>query len=262
MALTFTNRNLFKGGETLNISANVGYETQLASGSNAGLSSTEVGLKGELVFPRMLFPIKINEDFFKYAIPKTKASLSFDYLNRSKLYTLHSATALYGYTWKANRFITHQINPISISYTRLSNTTAEFEQILNDNPFLRRSFQQKFISGITYSFTYNSMVDTQSKHQIFFNSTLDLIGNRIGLFDKKQGPNKPNTFLGLEYAQYVKADIDLHYHLNLGKNQLLATRLFAGYGLAYGNSEIMPYFKQYFSGGPYSVRAFKTRSLR
>ena len=120
LALTFTNRNLFKGGETLNISANVGYETQLASGSNAGLSSTELGLKGELVFPRMLFPIKINEDFFKYAIPKTKASLSFDYLNRSKLYTLHSATALYGYTWKANRFITHQINPISISYTRLS----------------------------------------------------------------------------------------------------------------------------------------------
>ena len=249
LALTFTNRNLFKGGETFNISANVGYETQLASGSNTGLSSIELGLKGELIFPRMIFPIKINEDFFNYAIPKTKTSLSIDYLSRTKLYTLLSATALFGYTWDANRFITHQINPISISYTQLSNTTAEFEQILNGNPFLKRSFEQKFISGITYSFTYNGMVDTQSKHQMFINSTLDIVGNRISLFDKKQGPNKPNTFLGLEYAQYAKADIDFHYHLNLGKNQLLATRVFAGYGLAYGNSEIIPYVKQYFSGG-------------
>nr|WP_245794697.1 BamA/TamA family outer membrane protein [Flaviramulus basaltis] len=261
LALTFSNRNLFKGGETLNISAKVGYETQLASGANAGLSSTELGLKGELIFPRMIFPFKINEDFFKYAIPKTKTSLSLDYLNRSKLYQLISATALFGYRWDANRFITHEINPISVNYTQLSNTTAEFEQILNENPFLRSSFDQKFISGLTYSFTYNGMVDTQSKHQLFFNSTIDIAGNSISLLDKEEAPNEPNTFLGLQYAQYAKADIDVRYHLKLTKNQILATRLFAGYGLAYGNSEVIPYVKQYFSGGPYSVRAFKTRSL-
>ena len=261
LGLTFTNRNLFKGGETLNISAKVGYETQLAGGTNAGLSSTELGLKGELIFPRMIFPFKIDEDFFKYAIPKTKTSLSLDYLSRSKLYQLLSATALFGYSWDANRFITHEINPISVNYTQLSNTTAEFEQILNDNPFLRTSFDQKFISGLTYSFTYNGMVDTQSKHQLFFNSTIDIAGNSISLLDKEEAPNEPNTFLGLQYAQYAKADIDMRYHLKLSKNQTLATRLFAGYGLAYGNSQVIPYVKQYFSGGPYSVRAFRTRSL-
>ena len=67
----------------------------------------------------------------------------------------------------------------------------------------------------------------------------------------------------MEYAQYAKADIDARFHLNFGKDRqhTIATRVFAGYGLAYGNSDVIPYVKQYFSGGPYSVRAFRTRSL-
>lgn len=261
LGVTYSNRNLFKGGETLNISATLGYETQFASGNNAGLSSVELGLKGELIFPRVIFPIKINSDFFKYSIPKTKTSLGINYLNRSKLYTLLSGTALFGYSWNANKYVTHEINPISVNYTELSNTTEEFEDILDDNPFLRRSFEQQFISGLTYSFTYNGMVDTQKTHQFFINPTIDIAGNTISLFGKEETTGEPKTFLGLEYAQYAKADINIYYHLKLGKDQILASRLFAGYGLAYGNSDIVPFVKQYYAGGPYSVRAFRIRSL-
>ncbi len=261
LGLTFSNRNLFHGGETLNISTKLSYETQVAGGSNAGLSSTELSLKGELIFPRVITPIKINSDFFDYSIPKTKTSLSLSYLSRSKLYTLLSGTALFGYTWDANRYVTHEINPISVNYTNLSNTTQDFEDILNDNPFLRRSFEQQFITGLTYSFTYNGMVDTQKTHQFYLNTTLDVAGNSINLFGKKQVADEPKTFLGLEYAQYAKADVDIRYHFNFAKEQIIATRLFAGYGLAYGNSDVIPFVKQYYSGGPYSVRAFRIRSL-
>jgi len=261
LALTYSNRNLFNGGETLNISSKIAYETQVASGKNAGLSSIELGLESELIFPRMIFPFNIRTDFFKYAIPKTKTSLGFSYLSRTKLYALLSGTALFGYSWEANRYVTHQINPISVNYTKLSNTTEAFENILNDNPFLRQSFNQQFISGLTYSFTYNGMVDTNKKNQFFLNSTLDIAGNSLSLFGENGNLGGPDTFLGLEYAQYAKADIDLRYHLNLGKNQLIATRIFAGYGLAYGNSDVIPFVKQYASGGPYSVRAFRIRSL-
>lgn len=261
IGVTFSNRNLFGGGETLNTTAKLGYETQLGAGNTTGKSSLELGLKNELIFPRVIFPIKINENFFKYDIPKTKTSINLDYLNRSDLYTLLSATALFGYSWDGNRYITHQINPVSINYTRLSNTTPEFEDILNENPFLERSFEQQFISGFNYSFTYNGLVDTQKRHQFYFNTTLDVAGNSVSLFGKVQNPDKPKTFLGLEYAQYAKADFDFHYHLNFGNEKVLAARVFAGYGLAYGNSNVVPYVKQYFSGGPYSVRAFAIRSL-
>lgn len=263
LTLTYSNRNLFKGGETLNISTNIGYETQFASGENAGLSSIEYGLKGELLFPRVISPFNLNEDFFEYSIPKTKTSLGVNFLSRSKLYTLISGNALFGYTWNANNYITYEVNPISVSYTRLLNTTNEFEAILDNNPFLRRSFDQQFISGLTFSFTYNGMVDTKANKQFFLNTTLDVAGNSISLFGKETEPGEPKEFIGLQYAQYAKADFDFRFHHNFGENKehTLATRLFAGYGLAYGNSDVVPYVKQYFSGGPYSVRAFRIRSL-
>lgn len=261
LALTYSNRNFFGGGETFNTTVRVGYEAQLGGGQNSGKTSLELGLKNELIFPRVLFPIKIDNEFFEYSIPKTKTSVSVDYLNRTKLYTLLSGTALFGYVWDANKYVTHQINPISINYTELTNTTPEFEQILTDNPFLRRSFEQQFISGLTYSFTYNEMVNANKVHQKYFNFTFDVAGNSISLFGKEETPGAPETFLGLEYAQYAKADIDIHYHFNFAKEQTIAARLFAGYGLAYGNSDLVPFVKQYFAGGPYSVRAFRIRSL-
>ncbi|WP_439132855.1 BamA/TamA family outer membrane protein [Polaribacter sp.] len=262
LGVTFSNRNLFKGGETLNITGTLGYETQVASGENSGLSSLELGLKSELIFPRVIAPIRFKEDFFEYAIPKTKMSLSATYLSRSELYTLSSGSALFGYTWDANKYTTYEINPISLNYSSLSNTTTAFENILKNNPFLEESFNQQFISGLTFSYTYNEMINTQ-QHQFYVNSTLDVAGNSISLFGKEKEIGEPKEFLGLQYAQFAKADIDFRYHFNFGSdnNQKIATRFFAGYGYAYGNSDVIPFVKQYFSGGPYSVRAFNTRSL-
>lgn len=258
LELTYSNRNFYNGGETLNLSANVAYEVQLG-GNEANQSNTSVGLKSELLFPRVIFPYTFGENFFKYSVPKTKTSLSIDFLNRTELYTLLSSQTQFGYIWNENKYTTHEINPISINYTNLIKTTDEFNQILEDNPFLERSFDQQFIAGLNYSFIYNGMLDTK-KHQFYANTTFDIAGNLLSLFDKNQG-DAPNTFLGLEYAQYVKADFDVRYHFNFGKEQKIATRLFGGYGYAYGNSEVLPYVKQYYSGGPNSVRAFRIRSL-
>jgi outer membrane protein insertion porin family len=259
LSTTLTNRNLFKGGEILNLTLKGGYEFQIASGSQSGLSSTFLGAEAELVFPRVLFPISISDDWFKYNIPRTVVNMGIDYLNRSKLYTLNTVSARFGYVWHANRFITHEFFPASINYVNLTNTTPEFEQILEDNPFLRSSFDQQFIAGMTYSFTYNGLVDALKTHQIFVNTTLDIAGNGLSLFTGSG--DEPKSFLGLEYAQYAKADLDIRYHLRVGSGQKLVTRVYGGIGLPYGNSDVMPFTKQFFSGGPYSVRAFRIRSL-
>lgn len=263
LSVTYTNRNLFFGGEKLDITANLGYETQFSGGNNAGLNSLEYGITGKLTFPRVISPIKINDDFFEYSIPKTITSLGVNFLSRTQLYTLISGNATYGYTWKANRFITYEINPVSLNITELLNTSDEFDNILDQNPFLRQSFEQQFISGLTFAFTYNGMIGSKDKTQWYLNSTLDVAGNSISLFASNNDGNSPGELLGLEYAQYAKADVDIRFHYNFGENndQTLATRFFGGYGLPYGNSEVLPYVKQYFSGGPYSVRAFRIRSL-
>jgi len=260
LALSYTDRNIFHGGEIFKITGDFGYEVQSGGSSKSGLNSINLGLTGDLIFPRLISPIQFDKNAFSYAIPKTKVSLGFNYLKRSKLFSLGSVSARFGYLWNANRFVTHELYPVSVNYVNLGNTTPEFQKILDDNTFLESSFKQEFIANLTYSFTYNGLLDANKKHQFFINSTLDVAGNLVDAISG-HSEEEPQTFLNLIYAQYAKADLDLRYHYNLGKDSKIATRLFAGWGIPYGNSDVLPFTKQYFAGGPYSVRAFNTRSL-
>src|SRR5699024_10848488 len=81
LALTYVNRNVFKGGERFSITGNLGYEKQF-TGKSIGSSSLHLGFKPSLIFPRLIFPWSLDEKF-KYAIPKTEITIGTDYLNRS-----------------------------------------------------------------------------------------------------------------------------------------------------------------------------------
>lgn len=261
LALTYSNRNLFHGGEILNLTGRFGYEVQVTGSELETISSTQVGLQADLIYPRLIFPIPINDNWFEYSIPKTKITLSGDYVTRTNLYSVTSFAGRFGYFWSANRFITHELNPISINYVKLTNTTEQFREILDENPFLKNSFEQQFIAGLTYSFTYNGMIDADKIHQLYLNFNMETAGNALSLIGKEKADEESRTALGIPYAQFAKADADFRYHFNLGNEQKIATRLFAGIGIPYGNSDVMPFSRQYFSGGPYSVRAFRIRSL-
>ncbi len=252
VALTYSNRNVFNSGETINIRGEFSYGIQLG-GVNAGLNSIVGGLNAELVIPTLL---PFSPDQFKHTVPKTTISLGADFFNRSQLYTLSSINTSFGYAFNANKFVYHELKPISINFTNLSNTTPEFEDILEENPFLRASLEQQFIVGLIYSFTYNELIEKNKKGPLFFSTSLDLAGNTLGLLDGRDG-----TVFGLKYAQYAKADIDFRYYRRWGKGSAIVSRMYAGIGLPYGNSNTMPFSKQFFSGGPYSIRAFQTRSL-
>jgi len=47
----------------------------------------------------------------------------------------------------------------------------------------------------------------------------------------------------------LKGDIDFRYHYYTNKTDQLVFRAFLGVGYPYGNSQAMPFEKQYFSGG-------------
>ncbi len=253
VALTYSNRNVFHRGETLNIRGEFSYGIQLGGSDTAGLNSIVGGLNAELVIPTL---VPFSPDRFKHTVPKTTISLGADFFNRSELYTLTSINTSFGYALNANKFVYHDLKPISINFTNLTNTTPEFEEVLEQNPFLRASLEQQFIIGLIYSFTYNGLVEKDKKNPLFFLTSLDLAGNTLGLLDGGNG-----TVFGQEYAQYAKADLDFRYYRRWGKGNAIVSRMYAGLGIPYGNSKTMPFSKQFFSGGPYSIRAFQTRSL-
>jgi outer membrane protein insertion porin family len=260
VGLTFLNRNIFKGGETFSAAGKFGYEKQFGN-KTSGSSSLQLGLNASLLYPRLLFPGNLDK-YFKYSVPKSKISIGADYYKRSKLYSLNSYSASFGYIWNANSYVTHQFNPIDINYIQLGKRSQLFDSILGANPFLKRSFEQQFIAGLTYKFSYNELNDTQKKGQLNIQFNFDIAGNTVNLFGKQKEGDSTKTFLNLAYAQYVKVDLDIAYHYNIGRTgNVLVGRIFGGIGIPYGNSKTLPFVKQYYSGGSYSVRAFQIRGL-
>lgn len=260
LSVTYSNRNIFKGGVNFSAAVNIGYEKQFGKNTSRS-SSLQLGANVSLVYPRLLFPGNLDP-YFKYSIPKTKISVGFDHYRRSKLYALNSYSTSFGYAWNANRFVTHQLDPIKINYVKLGNRSPYFDSILEENTFLRRSFEQQFIAGLDYSFIYNELGATQKKGNFNIKFNFEIAGNAINLVGRVHGSDSTKSFLGLSYAQFVKSDVDLSYHYDIGHSgNVLVGRLFGGIGVPYGNSQTMPYVKQYFSGGSYSVRAFQIRGI-
>jgi len=257
--LIYRNKNLFNGGETLNLTAKFAYEFQVGSGEMNGMNSLEFGLGADLIYPRVIFFVPIKERF-SYSVPKTKMSLGTEFLNRQGLFRLNTISGNYGYFWNANRYVYHEINPISINLVNPTRITEDFEAILNSNPFLRTSFERQFIVGMNYSFNFNKLADQYRTHGFYAGVGIDLAGNALNAASNIVG-SESGEFLGLPYAQYAKADLDLRYYLRFSKSQTIATRLIAGVGKPLGRSVSLPYIKQFFAGGPNSIRAFRIRSL-
>lgn len=257
--LIYRNRNLFQGGETLNLTAKFAYEFQLGRGEIKGMNSLELGLGADLIYPRVIFFVPVKERF-SYSVPKTKISLGTEFLDRQGLFRLNTISGNYGYFWNASRFVYHEINPISINLVNPSRITDEFQEILDSNPFLRSSFERQFIVGMNYTFNYNKLLDPFRTHGIFVGVGIDLAGSALNAASNLVG-SESGEFLGLPYAHYAKADLDLRYYLRFAEKQTIATRLFAGVGKPLGQSVAMPYIKQFFAGGPNSIRAFRIRSL-
>ncbi|MFT5608125.1 MAG: outer membrane protein insertion porin family, partial [Parvicella sp.] len=64
-------------------------------------------------------------------------------------------------------------------------------------------------------------------------------------------------------VEFYKVNLAAANYLPLGKNLTFKSKIKIGYGGSYGNSSdsSLPFYKNYFAGGPSSVRGYRSRSL-
>ncbi|OOV20281.1 BamA/TamA family outer membrane protein [Flavobacterium sp. LM4] len=257
--VNWNNRNLFRGAELLTVSVFGGADFQLA-GQNKGNNIYKLGAETSLTWPRFITPFNIEGP--SGFVPRTKATLRYEYQNRTQLYALNSFNASLGYLWKENIRKEHQLNVIDITYVSPNNVTPEYQADIDQDPALGRVIEKQLIFGPTYQYTFTNTMQKRRKHTIYFNGELDLAGNITGLVtgaDVKKDNQK--TILDVPFSQYVKIKTDFRHYLKLGKESELASRIILGAGYAYGNSTAMPATKQFVVGGTNSIRAFRARSL-
>ncbi len=256
--ITLQNRNVFNGGEIYEVSGNIAYEFQISRGNSSGLNNFQFQLGNSLNWPRLIAPLIKVDPKKAYGIPNTKLKLNYTLQQRALYYTVNSFLVSFGYNWNSSKYIYHEINPFSLNYTRISNITPDFQSILDDNRFLERSFEDQFIPAMNYTFQYSELGETDKKNEFYFNSSFEQASL---ITDLLRSSSDDSTLFGLPYAQYLKGDLDFRHYLQLGEESQLVSRFFIGVGYPYGNSQSLPYIKQYYAGGPHSIRAFEVRSL-
>jgi outer membrane protein assembly factor BamA len=93
----------------------------------------------------------------------------------------------------------------------------------------------------------------------------EIAGNAFSLAKaiggEKISSDHPEIVVGSIYSQYAKIYIDGRAYYNFVNRNKIALRVFAGVAKPYGNSSILPYAKQFFSGGTNSLRAFHINSV-
>ena len=213
-----------------------------------------------LVFPRFLVPFFQFNNRSGY-VPRTGISLSYDILQKQKLYTLNSVRSEFGYMWKENMRKEHRLNPVSITYVIPANVSDEYADSALKQPSLKKVIERQFILGSTYNYNYNQLINSQPVNAIYFNGLFDVAGNIAGLVVPVAKDTNTRQLFNQDFAQYVKLESDLRYYRKMGLRTTWANRLITGFGYPYGNSRELPFIKQFFSGGNNSIRAFRSRSL-
>jgi outer membrane protein assembly factor BamA len=260
ITLSWRNRNLLKGAEHLDVHANVGSEVQY-SGNQSGFNTYRLG--GGLTFttPKFVVP------FFKFNttsayVPKSRIDLSYDLLNRRKLYSLNSFRAELGYVWKPNLTTQHELNLVSINLVRALNITQIYIDSIKRQPVLKHAVDTQFILGTNYAITFDPLVNDPFGTGLYFNGLADFSGNIAGLVTGANvNKGKQKRIFGTPFSQYIKTQLDFRYYLALNEKMRLANRVIWGFGLPYGNSRELPFIKQFFIGGNNSLRAFRSRSI-
>jgi hypothetical protein len=261
MAVNFTHRNLFRGSETFNFKVRGAYETI----KNFNDPYTEIGGETSIHIPKFVVPF-VKNITPKFLRASTEFSLSYNNQDRPE----YSRTLLSGgiqYTWrKEERFAArHQFDLLDIDYVYLPKTDSTF---MNRLPPGAKYFGyvNQFIVSSGYSYTKTTFDPMQARRNAYsFRASFESAGNLLYLLnqirDVKKDARGSYQLLNSLFAQFVKGDVNYARTIVLDKQNSIAWRIGGGIGIPYGNTEMLPFEKRYYSGGANSVRAWSVREL-
>lgn len=262
--LTFSlrNRNAFKGAELLIYNLTGSFEAQY-SGAYKGQFTYQVNPRVELDIPR-IFPFRgqPKTDF----VPHTKFGLDYSFVSRVGYFDMNSFKLDIGYRWKQSVTIEHALTLLNVQYFNIYHRSQAFNDLVNSNQLLKSRFDEQFLFGVAYSFFYTEQQKTAKRNRFYFNGNIELSGNLLALTSQianKRPVNaeQPTKIFGVEFAQFARFDIDVRDYIRISANNMIALRFIGGWGLPYGNSNTLPYAKQFFAGGAYSLRGFPVNSV-
>lgn len=262
-SLNYQHRNVFKGAEIFSTKIRGAYEA--LSQQSEGNSYWELGAEASVLFPRFLFPF-LSEDFRRKLRATSELKVSYSFQTRPE-FQRAILSGGWSYIWQErnNAQARHVFKLLDIDYVHLLKMNQQFKDSLPVSTVLY-NFTDQFIvgTGYTYSFSnYNSQNRQRNTHSVRL--SFETAGNLLYALSKVTRAKKDDegyyNLFGINYAQFMKGDVDFSKSIVLDSRNKLAFHIGVGVGYPYGNTKSLPFERSYFSGGANSVRGWSVRSL-
>lgn len=274
VGLTYQHRNLAKGSELLTAKLRTSYES--LSGNLDGLINdryTEYAGEVGITLPKFKAPL-LSRNFKRKVRATSEFAVSFNYQERPE-YTRIIAGAGWKYKWgDRQNSVRRTFDLVDINYVYLPQRTVDFlNQIAPTNPLLRYSYEDHFIMrmGFTYYNTNKRIPatgvirNTTLQPKIYtIRTAVESAGNLLYGISSAVGQHRSGgayKIFGIQYAQYVKGEVDYMLARNFDSRSSLAFHVGFGVGVPYGNSRMLPFEKRFYAGGANGVRGWGVRTL-
>lgn len=260
-SIKYQHNNLLKGAEMFQVRYRLATQNQFARDGKERFNTLETSIETSLTFPKFLIPFKV-EGFRKRYNPNTNIAIAYDYQRRPD-FTRTVASSRLSYNWKSSRQVWHSVTPIDFNLVNIPKISPEFKDYIA-NTFLKYSYEDHLILNSNYSYIYNQQNLKKNQNFWYIKINVESAGNLLNSIMsmvKSKNEKDYRDIMNIRYAQYIKSDIDLRYHVYINRANSFAYRFFAGAGVPYGNLSVLPFEKSYFVGGANSIRAWPVRGL-
>jgi outer membrane protein assembly factor BamA len=253
--------NIRGKGANFNAAINSYYDFPIGLQSTRISNSFGLSWNSELSYLGSARHLKLDpEESF---LPQYVWQQNLEYKNRLDLFEQVSVGGSYGIRWNKNKKIRHTINFINLTLFDLLSTTAWYDTIAANNNRIQTALNNQLIVSSSYSFTINKQQNPKWPTGYYFNVNIENAGNLLNLINNTSSASSNDDFniFGASVAQFTNLNYEFKAFVPLGSKNTLAFRTLGGLGLAYGNSSVMPYSKQYYIGGATSMRPFGARTV-
>ncbi len=250
--LNLLNRNFAKSAVQTNTTIRYGVEL-----GNKLIQSQQFSVSHNIYFPKAIPNFKFLPEKHRNNI-RTIFSFNAATTERNQFYNLTTINGSWGYEYQGNISKKNKLFQLfwkipNIEYSFLTQRDS-LKRLIDNNPVLKNIFTDGFISSTLAGFTIKN---TQEKkpNVVSFNVEIPFLAGLI-----------PSKFLDTQLYKFIKINAEFTQAIKFN-NSSLVFRLFGGLGYAL-NSTVneekrakLPFFRQYFAGGPSSMRAWRLRRL-
>ena len=257
------NRNFLRGANIA--TTNVRYGVELGSLEKNNLIQTQqVSVSNTIVYPRFIFPGAKNfkNNFTGYI--NSVFGLNIASTERRRLFNLTTVNTNWGYdfSWRAksynsnNRTYNLSVKIPNIEYSYLVKRDS-LNKLIVKNPSIRNLFSDGLVSSVIGRFTM-PWSDARNRRTNVFKANIEVSGLLSGMV--------PSRFIDSQLYRFAKFDVEYAKLFKWTKTSLII-RGFGGLGYEFDftknpdKRDQLPFFKQYYSGGPNSMRAWQLRRL-